>query len=106
MPASDEGGFLVSDDLISWQRQAQNDPLSELGNRACAELTQLGAALDEVNDLLYADPEAFSEDAAIAAMIKVARLSMRAAIHILGMTARSSGGLTVKSVVVPPLSTN
>jgi hypothetical protein len=100
MPASgDDQERLITEDLINWQYQAQNEPLIRLAYQAHQELDELAAALDVLNQLL-ADPQCDVE-AASDAVVAVMRLGTVFAVHALGIVIRDPQGLSLDSVPSP-----
>jgi hypothetical protein len=63
----------------------------------------LAAALDELNELLC-DADNYTADATAAVLVEVMRLSMMAAIHVLGLIERHPSG--VSFALVPSPSAN
>jgi hypothetical protein len=95
MPESANGDGHIAFDLITWQHQAQFEPVERLAGRVGDELDHLASMLDELNDLLREPrcPCGCTKEAIIDATTDIVQLGTSAAICVLGLVRRNPGGV-------------
>ena len=95
MPESANGDGHIAFDLITWQHQAQYEPLERLAGRVGDELDHLAAMLDELTELLREPPCpcGCTKEAIIDAITDIVQLGTSAAICVLGLVRRNPGGV-------------
>ena len=92
-PANSNGH--IAGDLITWQHQAQFEPLEQVAGRVGDELDLLAAMLDELTELLREPPCpcGCTKEAIIDAITDIVQLGTSAAICVLGLVRRNPGGV-------------
>jgi hypothetical protein len=100
-PANSNGN--IACDLVTWQHQAQFEPIQLLAGRVGDELDHLAGMLDELNGLLAEPPCpcGCTKEAIIDATTDIVQLGTSAAIRVLGLVRRNPGGVgftTARSV--------
>ena len=95
MPESANGDGRIACDLITWQQQAQCEPVERLAVRVGDELDSLKVALDELTELLRESPCpcGCTTEAIIDVATDIVQLGTAAAICILGLARRNPGGV-------------
>ena len=95
MPESANSDGHMACDLISWHRQAQDEPVDQLAARVGDELDLLAVALDELDELLRAPMCSCgcTVDAMLVLATDIAQLGTSAAICVLGLVRRNPGGV-------------
>jgi hypothetical protein len=95
MPESANGDGHIACDLITWQQQAQCEPVERLAVRVGDELDHLAVTLDELTELLREPPCpcGCTKEAIIDATKDILQLGTAAAICILGLVRRNPGGV-------------
>jgi hypothetical protein len=95
MPEPANGDGHIACDLITWQHQAQYEPVERLAGRVGDELDHLAAMLDELTELLRVPPCpcGCTKEVIIDAVTDIVRLGTSAAIGVLGLVRRNPGGV-------------
>jgi hypothetical protein len=95
MPESANSDGHITCDLITWQHQAQFEPIEQVAGRVGDELDHLAAMLDELNELLREPlcPCGCTKQAIIDAATDIVQLGTSAAICVLGLVRRNPGGV-------------
>jgi len=95
MPAPANGDGHIACDLITWQHQAQHEPIERLAGRVGDELDLLAAMLDELDDLASGPlcPCGCTQEAIIGTATDIVQLGTSAAIAVLGLVRRNPGGV-------------
>lgn len=95
MLESANGGGHIARDLITWQHQAQFEPIDQVAGRVGDELDHLAAMLDELTELLGESPCpcGCTKEAIIDAVTDIVQLGTSAAICVLGLVRRNPGGV-------------
>jgi hypothetical protein len=95
MPEPANGNGPIAGDLITWQHQAQDEPVEKLAGRVGDDLNDLADQLDELNELLREPlcPCGCTREAIVDTTTNIVRLSTSAAIGVLGLVRRNPGGV-------------
>ena len=95
MPESANGNGHIAGDLITWQHQAQCEPVERLAGRVADELDLMAATLEELNELLREPPCpcGCTREAIIDAATDIVQLGTSAAIGVLALVRRNPGGV-------------
>jgi hypothetical protein len=95
MPEPAKSNGHIACDLITWQHQAQCEPIERLAGRVGDELDHLAVMLDELTELLREPPCpcGCTNEAIIDTATDIVQLGTSAAICVLGLVRRNPGGV-------------